>query len=226
MLQNFYCIKKQKNYICYHIWSKTTKYGAGPSETFQDNDPWHSLRVFRWDLKGTEISKSNYAEQDFMMWLRGLKETLLLVGRNATYVEHAKGQRICTALNVGIMGNFWNYRFDHLQRLQCDLHYWMSEMQSQASICRENKRMSDGERGPAQEISTGWTIGEAQTVPAFLFKWSQCQWYEILCHWGCQGRCFHIRSTWKILDRQAMYHHKRIELKQNIARPLANSNNF
>ena len=123
-------------------------------------------------------------------------------------------------------GNFWNYRFDHLQRLQCDLHYWMSEMQSQASICRENKRMSDGERGPAQEISTGWTIGEAQTVPAFLFKWSQCQWYEILCHWGCQGRCFHIRSTWKILDRQAMYHHKRIELKQNIARPLANSNNF
>ena len=73
-------------------------------------------------------------------------------------------------------------------------------------------------------LAKDWEL--AHLWPAFLFKWSQCQWYEILCHWGCQGRCFHIRSTWKILDRQAMYHHKRIELKQNIARPLANSNNF
>ena len=66
----------------------------------------HSLRVFKWDSKGTEISKSNYAEQDFMMWLRGLKETLLLVGRNATDVEHAKDQRMCTALDVQPLGKF------------------------------------------------------------------------------------------------------------------------
>ena len=56
--------------------------------------------------KGTEILKSNFAEQDFMMWLKGHREALLLVGRNATNVEHAKGQRICTALDVQPQGKF------------------------------------------------------------------------------------------------------------------------
>ena len=43
-----------------------------------------------------------------MIWLKGHRVALLLVGGDATIMVHAKGQKICTALGVPLQGK--NYK--------------------------------------------------------------------------------------------------------------------
>ena len=67
------------------------------------------IRVCGGPKKGSKtafINKEQHAEQVSIMSLKGHRETLLLVGRNATNVEYAKGQKICTALDVQPQGKF------------------------------------------------------------------------------------------------------------------------